>query len=145
MYLVILFLILLLYLQKLNYSINATYEKNRNLTYIIYDSSSWWEEDFILKELISIPNTILLKLTESSLISKLSYKNFTDRIMTEDIINNNIFIFTCNLYKAYDIFNIVNYLKPYVIIELSDESGDPRGYHPLATFCVLYIRQYCYR
>ena len=58
--------------------VSFSHSSSINNTYVIYDNSSWWEEDYILKDLINIPNVVVIKLTENSLVSKSSYDAFTN-------------------------------------------------------------------
>ena len=61
----------------------------------------------------------------------------------DDIISNNIFIFSSNAKKTYSEFvDMVKLLKPIIIIHLSDEWGTKEEYQGLHKYTKLVLRQY---
>ena len=111
--------------------------------YIIYDNTASWEKQFIFQDILKI------KFDNNSNVicsnNNLSYKNIENWKNIKDInniINNNIFIFSSNTSSLNDILNMVKLLKPNIIIHFSDESGTKNEYQILSKYTKLLLRQY---
>ena len=59
-----------------------------------------------------------------------------------DIINNNILVFSSNIYTFNQILNLILRIKPIIIIHLSDEWGYTPEYTQLALYTKLLLHQY---
>ena len=101
---------------------------------IIINSDIKWERQFILKELL--PNLSIIECNSYEICNTDFYKNINN------LINNNIFIFTSSKNYYHDVLNIVAYLKPIMIINLSDEYGTKKHYQELAKRTKYLFRQY---
>jgi hypothetical protein len=113
--------------------------------YIIYDNTPW-EKQYIFQDLLNVDF-----LTYENIIctnNNLNYSNVSswenlDNI--NDIINNNILIFTSNKKQEnsyQNILRISKFLKPIIIIHLSDELGTRVSYQGLHEYTKLLLRQY---
>lgn len=98
----------------------------------IYENCSNWEKDFITKELLSDNKTIYIEKYNKSVINSID----------SNIIDNNIFVFTSNVHNYNEILDMVLYLKPKIIIHLSDEWGTKPEFQKLANHTKLLIRQH---
>src|SRR4029078_597870 len=87
---------------------------------------------FILNELLPKYDVIEIKKFTKDIITAIS----------SHLINKNIFVFTSNIHNYDEIYNIVSYLKPKIIIHLSDEWGNKAQFQNLANYCQLLIRQH---
>jgi len=100
---------------------------------IIYDTIAYWEKDYIQELFSNLTYEIIYVLPEQ-LTNKLDEE--------EDIINNNILVFSSNTYKYEQIKNIVLRIKPLIIVNLSDEFGTRPQYTHLASHTKLLLHQY---
>jgi hypothetical protein len=98
---------------------------------LIYDINAYWEIDYI-KELCS-------KIDYDFIFVKI------DKLENEEIINNNILVFSSNIYTFYQILYIVLRIKPLIIIHLSDEFGTKPEYTNLASHTKLYLHQHYFK
>jgi len=101
---------------------------------IIYDNVADWEKDFILKELL--PQFPVIFCNKNQIVSIEFYKNY------QDIVGDNIFVFSSNDKVYQDIYKVVVYLKPKIIIHLSDEWHNKPVYNELAKHTKLLLRQH---
>ena len=99
---------------------------------LIYQKISSWETEFITTDIFN-GTEIIFKSCED-LIDKSTY--------SDDLINNCIFVFTSNRNSYDDIRNVVEYLKPLIIVHMSDEFGSRSEYQNLAKYTPLLLRQY---
>lgn len=99
---------------------------------LIYQKISSWEIEFITKDLF-----IDFEVIFTSCEDLMNVNTYTD-----DMINNCIFVFTSNKNSYKDIEKIVIYLKPIIIVHLSDEFGSRPEYQHLSTYTKLLLRQY---
>lgn len=110
--------------------------------YIIYDKSRW-ERQFIFQDLLNIDilnyNKIIYTNNELNYEDISKWKNLYN---INDIINNNIFIFSSNHHTYSKILDIVKLLKPIIIIHLSDEWGNKEEFQNLYKYTKLLLRQY---
>ena len=108
--------------------------------YIFYDNTPW-EKQYLFQDLLPYEHELIT-------FSKFwkPYPNipgFKRRLKNiEDIINNNIFIFSSNKNSYENVFEIVKFIKPNVIIHLSDEWGGKNDYQYLSNYTNLLLRQY---
>ena len=100
---------------------------------IIYDNYAYWEKDYI-KELF-----IKLQCETIYVVQEVLQNKLDDE---EKLINNNILVFSSNIYKYLEIKQIVHQLNPQIIIHLSDETGNNAHYCQLSTMTKLYLRQH---
>lgn len=110
--------------------------------YIIYDNTPW-ERQFIFQDLLGVDYSTYLKLIKTN--NNLNYsiiQNWEKLDNINDIINNNIFIFSSNTNKYSEIEDMVKLLKPIVIIHLSDEWGNKEHFQNLYKYTRLLLRQY---
>lgn len=103
---------------------------------LIYDNYAEWEKDYI--------HELLSNLTYDTIY--VDRGNLTDRLPKEnEIVNNNILLFSSNIYKFEQIKKIILRLKPLVIIHLSDEFGMSPEYSVLASYTKLLLHQYNFK
>lgn len=113
--------------------------------YIIYDNTPW-EKQLIFQDLLKINFDNNPKVISTN--NNLSYKNLENwKNLTNinNIINNNIFIFSSNTSSLENIINMVIFLKPTIIIHLSDELGIKNNYQILSKFTKLLLRQHYHK
>jgi hypothetical protein len=60
----------------------------------------------------------------------------------DELINNNILVFSSNIYTFQEIKNLVIRIKPSIIVHLSDEWGNKPEYTHLASYTKLLLHQY---
>lgn len=102
--------------------------------HIIYDDLAKWEKDFILKELL--PSFPIILCSKRQLVDIDFFKS------RKNLVGNNIFVFSSNEKVFKDIYNIVLFLKPVIIIHLSDEWHNKPEYNELAKHTKLLLRQH---
>ena len=110
--------------------------------FIIYDNTPW-EKQLIFQDLLKISFDNNPKIISTN--NNLSYKNIENWKYLNNInniINNNIFIFSSNTSHLNDILIMVKFLKPNIIIHLSDEWGTKNDYQFLSKYTKLLLRQY---
>tara|TARA_Y100000768_G_scaffold387968_1_gene381231 strand:+ start:1791 stop:2684 length:894 start_codon:yes stop_codon:yes gene_type:complete len=113
--------------------------------YIIYDNTPW-EKQYLFQDLFNVDVLTYEKIiyTNNDLnYSKISNWEKLDNI--NDIINNNILIFTSNKRQENSYENILKLsklLKPIIIIHLSDEFGNRPRYQGLYEYTKLLLRQH---
>ena len=110
--------------------------------YIIYDDTPW-EKQFIFQDLLNIDVQTYGKIIYTN--THLDYSNVSNWEKLDninDIISNNVFIFTSNLNDYSKILNMVKLLKPIVIIHLSDEWGNKECFQNLYRHTKLLLRQH---
>ena len=100
---------------------------------LIYDNCASWEKDYI-QELFSILNYDIIYVVPEILKNKLEGE--------DKIINNNILVFSSNVYRFDQILNIVLRIKPLIIVHLSDEYGNRQEFTYLASYTKLLLHQY---
>jgi len=100
---------------------------------IIYDNSAGWEKDYI-GELFRKLDYNIIYMEKEKLINKLENE--------DEIINNNILVFSSNIYTFDEILTIVVRLKPIIIVHLSDECGIKPEFTSLASYTKLLLHQY---
>ena len=100
---------------------------------LIYDVCASWEKDYIMELFNKINYDIISVIPEV----------LKDKLDEEDkIINNNILVFSSNVYTFDQILNIVLRIKPIIIVHLSDEWGNKPEYTKLASYTKLLLHQY---
>ena len=100
---------------------------------LIYDICASWEFHFI-KELFSNIDCDIEPTTPEILKNGLPDEN--------SIVNNNILVFSSNVYTFDEILQIVLRIKPLIIVHLSDEWGTKLEYTHLAAFTKLLLHQH---
>ena len=100
---------------------------------LIYHNYASWEKDYII-ELFNIINFDIIYLESEILKNKLENEN--------EIINNNILVFSSNIYSYEEIKKIVLRIKPIIIVHLSDEFGNRPEYTNLASYTKLLLHQH---
>ena len=100
---------------------------------LIYDICASWEKDYI-KELFNIIDLDIIYVTPEILKTKIENE--------EQFINNNILVFSSNVYTYNEILNIVLRIKPLIIVHLSDEYGTRSEYTSLASHTKLLLHQH---
>jgi len=100
---------------------------------LIYDNNCSWEKDYIA-ELFSNINYDIIHILPENIINKFEKEN--------EIINNNILVFSSNVYTFIEILNIVLRIKPKIIVHLSDEWGNKPEYTNLAKYTKLLLHQH---
>jgi hypothetical protein len=100
---------------------------------LIYDNCAGWEKDYI-RELFSNLDYDIIYVSLEMLTNKLEDEN--------DIIDNNILVFSSNVYTFDQILNVVLRIKPKIIVHLSDEFGYRPEYTHLASYTKLLLHQY---
>ena len=91
-------------------------------TYVIYSSDCPWERQFIFQDILKIDIEKNSKIIFTN--NNLNYSRPSDweRLdIIDDIINNNILVFSSNKSTYSQILNMVKLLKPIIIIHSSDE------------------------
>ena len=109
--------------------------------YIIYPDANW-EKQFIFQDLLNIDTNIYKKIIYTNRNLRdfdLDLKSFQN---INEIINNNIFVFQSNQNKYHTILNLVKFLKPIIIIHLSDEWGTKEEFQGLNQYTKLLLRTY---
>lgn len=109
--------------------------------YIIYPDANW-EKQFIFQDLLNIDTKIYKKIIYTNRNLRdfdLHLKSFQN---INEIINNNILVFQSNQNKYHTILNLVKFLKPIIIIHLSDEWGTKEEFQGLNQYTKLVLRQY---
>ena len=99
---------------------------------ILYDNCASWEKDYV-EELLSNLNCDIIFIHN---LNNLKLEN------EDEIINNNILVFSSNVYTFDQIQNIVLRIKPIIIVHLSDEYGTRPEYTHLASYTKLLLHQY---
>jgi hypothetical protein len=110
--------------------------------FIIYDNTPW-EKQLLFQDLLKInfDNNSKIICTHNNLSYK-NIENWKNINNINNIINNNIFIFSSNTSHLSDILIMVKFLKPNIIIHLSDEWGTKNDYQILSKYTKLLLRQY---
>ena len=110
--------------------------------FIIYDNTPW-EKQLLFQDLLKInfDNNPKIICTNNNLSYK-NIENWKNVNNINNIINNNIFIFSSNTSHLNDILIMVKFLKPNIIIHLSDESGTKNDYQILSKYTKLLLRQH---
>jgi len=103
---------------------------------IIYDTYAYWEKDYI-KELF-----IKLQCETIYVVPEVLKNKLDDE---EKLINNNILVFSSNIYTFDKILSIVLRIKPIIIVHLSDEGGNKPEYTNLASYTKLLLHQYHFK
>jgi hypothetical protein len=99
---------------------------------LLYDVNAYWEKDYTTDLFNEIKN---IKYLTSAEIHELCVNN-------NELINNNILVFSSNIYSYEQILNIVLKIKPIIIVHLSDECGNKPEYTHLALHTKLLLHQY---
>lgn len=94
---------------------------------LIYDDNASWEKDYI-KELFIHCNYDIISLNNLKI--------------EDELINNNILVFSSNVYTFQQIKNLSLIIKPLIIVHLSDEAGNRPEYTDLASCTKLLLHQY---
>lgn len=110
------------------------YNRSTGLT-VIFDQQSDWEKDFVLYELVPAESNWLFP--EDSEMADINFYHRHDWL-----VGSNIFVISSNGRDFRKIREIVLYLRPLVIIHLSDEHGTKPEYMELAKFTNLLVRQH---
>ena len=112
--------------------------------YILYDDYAGWERSFLLQELFgTLPGlpgatAFQVRFVESGRLA--------DRgVYPPDAAGNNIFVFSSNVHSFPEIEGIAAFLRPRIIVHLSDEAGDRPSFQQLSTLTPLVLRQYYHR
>jgi hypothetical protein len=100
---------------------------------LIYDNYCTWEKDYII-DLFNIINFDTIYVEPEILKNKLENEN--------EIINNNILVFSSTAYTFNQIMDIVLRIKPLIIVHLSDEFGNRPEYTHLASQTKLLLHQH---
>lgn len=100
---------------------------------LFYDEYCSWEKDYI-QELFGNINCDIIFIKLDKLNDKLEKE--------DEIINNNILVFSSNIHTFDKIRNIVLKIKPIIIVHLSDEWGNKPEYTNLASYTKLLLHQY---
>lgn len=113
--------------------------------YLIWDEPSR-EKQFIFQDLLSVEALAGHKVIYAS--DELSYSDLSswrklDNI--DDVVGNNICVFSSNNNKYHEILDVVKLLKPVITIHLSDEWGDKEEFQELHKHTRLLLRQYYHR
>ena len=113
--------------------------------FIIYDNTPW-EKQLVFQDLLKInfDNNPKIICTNNNLSYK-NLENWKNLNNIDKIINNNIFIFSSNTSHLNDILNIVRFLKPNIIIHLSDEWGTKNDYQILSKYTKVLLRQHYHK
>lgn len=105
---------------------------------IIYHAPAW-EEKFILNDLLQTNiNTYNIIYTHNNL----NINSTVDWDNIDNIIGNNILIFSSNCIKYNDILKFVQYIKPVIVFHLSDEWGHNQEYQNISNYTSILFRQY---
>ena len=100
---------------------------------LIYHNSCPWEKHYIRELFGNIQYDII----------NVDHQLFDNKLDKEDeIVNNNILVFSSNAYQYKQILNFVLRVKPLIIIHLSDEWGRTPNYTHLAAHTKLFLHQY---
>jgi len=117
--------------------------------YLFYESNCYWEIDYITKTLLKGVEYELKFFDTQEIRNIENFKNIENIENKKDIIGNNILVFGSNSefpsnndLKDYKIFKTVEYLKPKIIIHLSDEWGNKPALNLLSNYTSLLLRQY---
>ena len=107
--------------------------------FIIYNNTNLiWEKQFILQDLLPKYDLII---TDPLKLCDINY--FKSMHDINDIIGENIFIFSSNIHTYDEVKNIVILLKPIIIFHLSDDGNARRPeYQELSFYTKLLVRQY---
>lgn len=100
---------------------------------LFYDSYCSWEKDYI-QELFGNISYDMICIELRKLNNKLEN--------IDEIINNNILVFSSNINSFDKIQNIVLQIKPIIIVHLSDEWGNKPEFTHLASHTKLLLHQY---
>ena len=108
------------------------------MTTLIFSNSSYWENDFIINELFP-ENTRILFANPVTFIDPNYY------IENKVEIGNCCLLFSTNEIDFTGISKISTILKPFIILQMSDEDGRREEYIRLASFTKLLVRQYHFK
>jgi len=100
---------------------------------LIYDNAAEWEKDYIQELFVNLNYEIVY-------VEKEQLQNNLEK--EDEIINNNILVFSSNVYTFEQILKVVLRLKPLIIVHLSDETGTKPRYTHLASYTKLLLHQY---
>lgn len=100
---------------------------------LFYDDYCSWEKDYI-QELFGNINCNIISIKLDKLNNTLEKE--------DEIINNNILVFSSNIHAFDKIRKIVLKIKPIIIVHLSDEWGNKPEYTDLASHTKLLLHQY---
>lgn len=103
---------------------------------LIYDIRSSWEKCYI-PELFNKIDYDIIYVEPDILKNKLNQE--------DEIIGNNILVFSLHNYSFSEILNIVLRIKPMIIVYLSDEFGVIPEYATLASYTKLFLHQYHFK
>jgi|SaaInlV_100m_DNA_2_1039680.scaffolds.fasta_scaffold14012_2 hypothetical protein len=105
---------------------------------IIYDDCPW-ERQFLFQDLFNAETVGNYKI-----IDNIDYGNIGEfqKLDLHEIVDNNILVFSSNLWDYVTVLSLVTMLKPKIIVHLSDEHGDRTEFQELAKHCELLLRQY---
>lgn len=108
--------------------------------HIIYPTNPGpgWEKQFIVSDILDNDTH------QRNVIHESDFRVSTWKRMSniDDIIGNNIFVFSSNRCRYKDIIVFVQFIKPIIIIHVSDEWGKKEVFQLLARHTRLLIRQY---
>ena len=110
----------------------------------IYDSSCQWELDYITLDILPYEHINIIKVNQTDAANLTFYQELSANQSLPHIVQNCIYIFSSNNKNHRDVYSVVSYLQPRVILHMSDETDLSFLYNGLANHCDIYIRQYCY-
>ena len=108
------------------------------MTTLIFSNNSYWENNFIINELFPENTRILFTDPVTFLEPNYYIENNVE-------IGNCCLIFSTNEITFDNILLISKFLKPLIILQLSDEDGRRHEYIQLASFTKLLVRQYFFQ
>lgn len=100
---------------------------------LFYDINAPWEKDYIPELFIKI-NYDIIYIDIEKLKNKFE--------LEQEIVNNNILVFSSNSHLFNDILEIVLKIKPIIIVHLSEEWGNKSEYTNLASYTNLLLHQH---
>lgn len=98
-----------------------------------------WERQFLLQEVL--PKVDIVEVSSVDIVDVNYFKN----INTEELaIQDNIYVFSTNYGEYEDIKEVVEFLKPKLVVCLSDEWGNKKEFQELSKYTTILLRQYYY-